>query len=156
MELMELWQTYSGELTGYLHKHTNNPDTAEDIASEVFLKAVRCQGLLAGMAPPQCRSWLYTTAKREMIDLFRRKQLEARVVPEPDRFEDDLTVVPVSEFISRLPEDLQELVAMRYFADMDSTAISKELGIPAATVRTRLRKACMLLRKYWQKDEEER
>lgn len=152
MDLIELWACYSGELLGYLYKKTSSGDAAEDIMSETFLKAVRYQSLLVEMAPKQCRLWLYTTAKNELIDLARKKKYETRIIPTPSLTEDDLSVVMVVELIAKLPDDLQDLVAMRYLADMDSASISKELGIPAATVRTRLRKACALLRKYWNKD----
>lgn len=152
MDIVELWKRYSGELFGYLRKQVNSDDAAEDIVSEVYLKAVRYQSTLVEMSPKQCRSWLYTSAKNKLIDLARNKKMETRIKPVPDGIEDDLSVVSVSELISRLPDDLQDLVAMRYFADMDSTTIGKILGMPPATVRTRLRKACALLRNYWNKD----
>jgi RNA polymerase sigma-70 factor (ECF subfamily) len=152
MDVVEMWKRYYGELTGYIRKDTSSLEAAEDIASQVFLQAVKHQSLLATMSPKQCRAWLYTSTKRMLIDLARRKRLESRIIPEPDGVEDDLSAAVVSEVIGMLPEDLQDLVAMRYFADMDSVTIGKELGITPATVRTRLRKACALLRKYWNKE----
>ena len=152
MDIIELWDNYSGELTGYLKRTTQNTGDAEDIASEVFLRVLKNQSLLATMSSKQCRLWIYTTAKRIRIDIARKRKLESRVILAPDLYEDDLSVAAVSQVIGMLPEDLQELVAMRYFADMDSVKISKVLGIPPATVRTRLRKACGLLRKYWNKN----
>lgn len=149
MDIIELWKRYSRELLCYLRKNTINMDTAEDILSEVFLNAVKYQGTLAAMSPKQCRSWLYVSARHKLIDLARIKKMETRIIPAPDLVEDDLTAASVSEFMSMLPDDLQDLVAMRYFAGMDSTAIGKILSVPPATVRTRLRKACRLLRKYW-------
>lgn len=149
MDIIELWEMYSDELTRYLQKSTHNTEEAEDIASEVFLKVVKNKILLQDMLPKQCRVWIYTTAKHVLIDNVRKKKLESKVLPPPETTEDDLSKTVVSEFIGMLPDDLQDLVAMRYFADMDSTTIGKELGIAPATVRTRLRKACALLRKYW-------
>lgn len=73
-------------------------------------------------------------------------------MPTSNLIEDDLSAVAVSDLISKIPDELQDLVAMRYFADMDSITIGKILGIPPTTVRTRLRKACGLLRKYWNKE----
>ncbi len=152
MDIIELWKRYSGELLGYLRKHSCSTYAAEDILSEVFLKAVSYQNIIATMSPIQCRLWLYKSAKNKLIDLARRKNMEIRLIPAPSLTEDDLSVVSVSEFISRLPTDLQDLVTMRYFAGMDSTAIGKVLNIPPATVRTKLRKARGLLRKYWNKN----
>jgi len=156
MDIIELWEKYYAELTGYLRKSTRNAETAEDIASQVYLQALKNKQLLDTMSPNQCRSWIYTSAKRMVIDMARRKERESRmmsvITPVTDAAEDDLTAVAVSEVIGMLPEDMQDLVAMRYFTGMDSAAIGKALGIPPATVRTRLRKACMLLRQYWNKE----
>jgi len=151
MDITELWTQYSSELLGYLKKHTGNIDAAEDILSEVYLSAVRHHTTLANMAPKQCRNWLFTCAKHRFIDTVRKKKIETmyQVIPEP--FEDDLTRVMVSEAMSQLPGDLQDLVGMRYFAGLDSVTIGNILGIPPAIVRTKLRKARALLRKYLEK-----
>jgi RNA polymerase sigma-70 factor, ECF subfamily len=149
MDIIQLWEQYSGELIGYLQKATHGTGDAEDIASEVFLRVVKNKALLERMSSKQCRLWIYTTAKHIVIDIARKRKLESRIIPPPDLTQDDLSVATVSQVIGMLPVDLQDLVAMRYFADMDSTAIGNALEIPPATVRTRLRKACALLRKYW-------
>jgi len=45
-----------------------------------------------------------------------------------------------------LDDDLRAIVALRYYAGMDATMVGAALGIPPATVRTRLRRALALLR----------
>lgn len=149
MDISELWEEYGGELTGYLRKRALNVGDAEDITSEVFLRALKSQILLAGMSNNQCRLWLYTTAKRIVIDLARRKRLASRVQPIPEQVEDDLSGAVVSQVIGILPNELQDIFVMRYFSDLDSTQIGKQLGLSPATVRTHLRKARNLLRNYW-------
>jgi RNA polymerase sigma-70 factor (ECF subfamily) len=48
--------------------------------------------------------------------------------------------------IARLDTEHQHLIALRYYAELDATEIGTLLGVPAATVRTRLRRALTLLR----------
>ena len=48
--------------------------------------------------------------------------------------------------LSRLDEGFRLVVALRYYAGMDATEIGEALGVPAATIRTRLRRALLLLR----------
>jgi DNA-directed RNA polymerase specialized sigma24 family protein len=48
--------------------------------------------------------------------------------------------------VSVLPDELRQIVALRFYAGMDSTQIGAVLDVPAATVRTRLRRALELLR----------
>jgi len=48
--------------------------------------------------------------------------------------------------INRLDADLRVVLVLRYYAAMDATEIGAALGIPPATVRTRLRRALLMLR----------
>ncbi|HEU5349305.1 MAG TPA: sigma factor-like helix-turn-helix DNA-binding protein, partial [Ktedonobacterales bacterium] len=49
--------------------------------------------------------------------------------------------------ITTLSDDLRRVIALRFYAGLDSTQIGAVLDMPAATVRTRLRRALELLRR---------
>jgi RNA polymerase sigma-70 factor (ECF subfamily) len=57
--------------------------------------------------------------------------------------------------VARLPDDLRQVVMLRYFAEMDSTEISSVLQMPASTVRRRLQRAIERLRSALGDDEDE-
>lgn len=48
--------------------------------------------------------------------------------------------------LNQLGYDMRVVVVLRYYASMDASEVGEVLGIPAATVRTRLRRALMALR----------
>ncbi len=48
--------------------------------------------------------------------------------------------------LNQLGYDMRVVVVLRYYASMDASEVGEVLGIPAATVRTRLRRALMILR----------
>jgi RNA polymerase sigma-70 factor (ECF subfamily) len=48
--------------------------------------------------------------------------------------------------INQLEDDLRLVVVLRYYAGMDATEIGATLGVPPATIRTRLRRTLHLLR----------
>lgn len=48
--------------------------------------------------------------------------------------------------LNQLGYDMRVVVVLRYYASMDASEVGEALGIPAATVRTRLRRALMALR----------
>ena len=48
--------------------------------------------------------------------------------------------------VAALPEDLRVVVALRFYVGLDSPEIGAALDLPAATVRTRLRRALLVLR----------
>jgi DNA-directed RNA polymerase specialized sigma24 family protein len=53
---------------------------------------------------------------------------------------------PGTRALNGLERDLRVIVALRYYTGLDSAEIGSLLGIPPATVRTRLRRALSLLR----------
>lgn len=52
-----------------------------------------------------------------------------------------------------LSPNLRQAVRMRHFEGMSSVEIGRALDVPAATVRTRLRAAAILLKKQWKDGE---
>jgi RNA polymerase sigma-70 factor, ECF subfamily len=73
--------------------------------------------------------------------------IDSRDVLEPAAFD-------LRSAIARLPRDLRQVLALRFFVGMDSTEISATLDILAGTVRTRLQRAMTLLRQSLGDDEE--
>ena len=94
----------------------------------------------------QQKSWLYTAARRIVIDRKRRIDRAPPAEEEPV-WTDDLTRLEVAQLLGQLEEDKARIVQLRFFAGMNSTEIGRLMGMPPATVRTRLRSAVNKLRK---------
>lgn len=60
--------------------------------------------------------------------------------------EDDYEQFPLREAVQRLPEDLQTVIVLRYFAGYTQAETAESLQIPQGTVATRQRRALQLLR----------
>ena len=54
--------------------------------------------------------------------------------------------LPLKEAIRRLPQDLQDIVILRYFSGYTLTQTAQLLDIPQGTAATRQRRALQLLR----------
>ena len=59
---------------------------------------------------------------------------------------DNYDRLPLKEAVQRLPEDLRNVVILRFFADYTQAETAASLKIPQGTVATRQRKALQLLR----------
>jgi RNA polymerase sigma-70 factor, ECF subfamily len=57
--------------------------------------------------------------------------------------------------VTHLPDDLRQIVALRFYAGMDATEIGLALDMPPATVRTRLRRALQRLRDRLSVDDDD-
>lgn len=145
MDIATLYPKYFDDLTRYARYLTRNASSAEDIAQETFLRALKNIHLLSDMKESQIRSWLYTTARNVVIDQARRAK-RAPALAEAGYYTDDLSAVLVENLMQALSSEDQHLVNLRYFVGMNSTEIGELLSLPAATVRTRLRAASKRLR----------
>jgi RNA polymerase sigma-70 factor (ECF subfamily) len=77
--LAALYAERRGELLAFLVGMTRDPEAAEDLLQEAFVRLVR--EARAGRMPEQPRAWLYRVAANAAIDRGRRGQALARFLP---------------------------------------------------------------------------
>jgi RNA polymerase sigma factor (sigma-70 family) len=81
-----------------------------------------------------CKKELRHKKKEELLEVF------------PEQSREDYDSLPLKEAISKLPEELQLIINLRYFNDYTLVETSNILKLPQGTVATRQRKALSLLR----------
>jgi RNA polymerase sigma-70 factor (ECF subfamily) len=134
---------------------------AEDAAQEAILRAWRAwpalrersaaRAWLISITVNVCRDWLRGRfgASRRLTESLSVIGPEPRPIAQLDAdpgASDYAAALDLRHAISSLDDELRTIVALRYYADMDSTTIGAALGMPAATVRTKLRRALSQLR----------
>jgi RNA polymerase sigma factor (sigma-70 family) len=78
-ELAQAYERHSPEIRAYLRTMTRDPEAAEDLAQEAFLRLHL--EVTAGRAPDNVRAWLYRVAANEAVSRGRRAQVAARHAP---------------------------------------------------------------------------
>lgn len=130
---------------------------AEDATQEALLRAWQhwpslrepgaVRAWLLRIAVNVCHNWQaghFGTIRRLNEPLDRALRDAA-----PDEYggeSHDADALDVRLAVATLPEDLRHVIGLRFYAGMTSTEIGAVLEMPAATVRTRLRRALELLR----------
>jgi RNA polymerase sigma-70 factor (ECF subfamily) len=120
---------------------------AQDITQETFLRFCK-QGLNLGSDKEL--PYLYTIAKNLCIDHFRRRTVESleeiteEVIDDPT--EDLISNLTLRMTISKLPEDEQELIFLRYVNEISVTAICKITGLSRFAVYRKLSKSLKWLK----------
>lgn len=140
----KLYSVYFSQIVSIILPMTGNKPEAEDVTQEAFIKALANLGVLSELSENQCKSWLIKTAKNLWIDRVRRKKFS-----EPssgEAFNDDLSVLAVSELLDNLPKEERDLFCLRYFCGYNSRELGKMYGIPEGTVRYKLSTARQKLR----------
>ena len=145
------------------HLFTGDPDDAKDIVQDALLKAFRSMGKLG--KEQSLRAWMLRIVINEAKNASRadrrRKARELTTLrsEENRRSSTPEAIVLRSEqhahllqALRRLPEDDQTIVLMRYVLELSQSEMATALGRPAGTVKSRLSRALLRLRKELEPD----
>lgn len=153
MQLEEGMAGIETALCAYMIRFSGDRHLAEDAVQHAYLQGLLNRNLLEGMPVKAFKAWIYATARNYILDQHRRKSRWVLSDPDVTRAdESDLEAevirqVMVEKAVASLDSGQQAVVRMRYYQDMNATQIGEVLGIPASTVRSRLRKAMGQMRK---------
>lgn len=150
----EIYERDYPELLRYCVHACGNAAEGEDLAQEVFLKALQNADLFQDLGASQKRAWLYRALKNLIYDRYRRTQMENAYLEVLE--EDAVYVEPGIEktenslLLSRLSEEDRALFHLRYFEDYNASELAKMFGLPTGTIRSRLSRARKLLKEMLQ------
>ena len=138
-------------LLRYLHAVAGTE--AEDIAAQSWLDVVATAGRFEG-DEPAFRRWVFTIARRRVVDSQRRWWRRPRSVPfdgfdelpgSGDLADDVVDRQRAVEHVRRLPPELAEIVFLRVVAGFSAEEVGEITGRPAATVRVLQHRALLRL-----------
>ena len=128
----------------YAYRLTGEANAAEDVAQEVFVRALKgCQQL---RDPQAARGWLYVIARNEFSRWLSKFASTAPLVEaECERGEAACADLERGDWVQRslmrLPPDFRVVVTMFYFEQLSYSEIARELDVPIGTVMSRLNRA---------------
>lgn len=153
------------EQVGWVHELARrlvvDPGLREDVAQEALLVALERRP--AVLSP---RAWLSRLVRNIAWEMNRsegRRRALARSAGEPRRLESPDQLAELAELqarlalsVTRLAEPYRSTVLQRYFRGRSAEEIARREGVPAATVRTRLKRALDQLREEFREEQRER
>lgn len=77
---------------------------------------------------------------------LRRRRREAAWEQLPETAQEQFDALPLKQAVARLPQQLREVVILRYFTGLTLAETARALEIPPGTVSTRQRRALQLLK----------
>ena len=148
-EITRLMDDYGDMLVGLCAGLLADPDLAQDIAQETFLRAYRSLRRFDGRSE---KAWLTRIAVNLCRDQWKSRwfrHVDRRVtpdmLPEPSEAADE-SAEGVLKAVQALPGPLREVIVLRYFEDMKVEEVTKALGISPTTLYKRLEMARQALR----------
>lgn len=137
----------------YCYFKVNNKEIAEDLTQETFLKYFSQTSYINRGKP---LAYLYTIAKNLCVDFYRNnnknQDLDEEVPGNGDIsvFE---TNFAIRQAVSTLPNDLQELLLLRFANELGIGEIANIMGISRFSVYRRLNKAFGMLKTILGKED---
>ena len=149
--IQDLYERHFEELRRYCLQLSRSGDVAFDLVQETFLKALEREELLLSLSPEQQRAWLYKAARNLFLDGVRRSALLQRkqnlLLDEGEQMESGFSRTETELLLLRLPAEDRTLFRLRYLEGYSAVELAEMFDMPPATVRTRLLRARLSLKK---------
>ncbi|MER6186077.1 sigma-70 family RNA polymerase sigma factor [Streptomyces sp. NPDC001652] len=142
------YHEYGGELLGFAHNQLGDPQLAEEVVQEVFLRAWRASDSFDSKRS-SLRTWLYSIARNAIVDARRRREVrppmahaeqaeQVTAAGEVDPYDQLLARIELREALGRLSPEHREVIIQVYFLGRTCADVADELGLAASSARSRL------------------
>ena len=150
----QLYDRFLPEIVRYLTYRVGNPDTAEDLAQQVFLKAWQAIPRYEDRGVP-FKAWLYRMAHNQMVDHHRTRRpttdLEGIDIAEEPEAEQRVLVQEVQTHLraalERLSEDHRQVLVLRFLLEKSAREVGEIMERKEVTVRGLQMRALQALRR---------
>jgi RNA polymerase sigma-70 factor (ECF subfamily) len=142
----------------YCSFKVKNAQLAEDLTQETFLRFFSRNDYINHGKP---LAYLYTIAKNLCIDSYR-KTAELQIPEDAEYIEDtnataDIesleTSIAVKEAVKTLPEDLQEIIVLRFANDLSMAEIADFTGLSRFAARRKINNALDRLKQLLREED---
>jgi RNA polymerase sigma-70 factor (ECF subfamily) len=145
-------EEFETPLQRYALRLSGDEEQAKDLVQETFIKMMSNLHKLKVLNQYQRKAWMYRVLKNHYIDQVRAQNREQALLQRlsdiTQEHSDPVISISLNTAFDRIPEQYRDVLNKRYVMGMNSEEIGKELGIPSATVRSRILQATKWLRTH--------
>ena len=151
-DIEAIYLQYYNKVMGYIHSRIRNRADAEDICSDVFEKVQRKLPEFDS-AKASVSTWIFTITRNTVIDHYRRskpvEELDENLSDNAELDESLLnneTLSELAEALRALPEELRDIIVLRYYDGKPLTEVAEIMGLSYGAVKLRHQNALQILR----------
>ena len=144
--LRDVYERFGGAVYTVALSILGDPGRAADVVQSTFVNAWQAAGRFN--PDQELAPWLYTIARRQAIDAYRRERRAFAVdAAELDAAEAAVSLETTWEAwqvrvaLDQLPEDERQVVRLSWFDGLAHSEIADKLGVPVGTVKSRSHRA---------------
>ena len=154
--LADLYEQYFDRVVRYFFARIGNRDTSEDLAAEVFVRAVESFDSFQDRGTP-VGAWLFRIAHNLVIDYYRRSgrrqavpiddaiQIPGHSDP-PTEVEHSMAIDTVNKAMAQLNEAQRQVIALRFMGELSAMEAGSIMGRTPGAIRELQRTALKALR----------
>ena len=157
----ELVTRYESKVYSLAMKMLRNPEDAEDVLQETFLRAYR--GLKSFKGNSTFSTWIYRITANSALMRLRKKQLPQVSIEDSDERETPIAIADwapgpaeqllnqemqrvMDEAIESLPHEFRQVFILRDVEEMSNSDVAEILDLSVAAVKSRLHRARLKVR----------
>ena len=148
---------YYGKVFGYIRSRLNDTPTAEDLASDVFVKVYEKLDTF-DEARASLSTWIYTITRNTVTDYFRTRRTFSEI---PEALADDGSVAEeieneemletLAQALGALETRLRDILILHYYSGETLKEIAAKMGLSYAYVKVLQNKALEKLKSFFEK-----
>ncbi|MCB2178694.1 sigma-70 family RNA polymerase sigma factor [bacterium] len=143
----DLYERYLEPIYRYIYYRVPTPEEAEDLTETIFLRAWETLMTKKNVKIDNFRAWIYRIAHNLTIDYHRKRkpiQFESGEIDFPDNtattdpeleVEQKLSSQSLHQAISKLEENFQNVIILRFFNKLSHAETAEIMGIQEGNVR---------------------
>ncbi len=158
--ISDLYTKYEQKMYATAFGVLHNVHSAEDAVHEAFLKIIKNIHKLTFENEKKTAALVSIIVKNIALDMLKKDKRSEIVEDFDESIEDESAYAEYKkveetaayDVINKLPDELRQTIIMRYVLDIDANTVADTMGISAATVYARIRKARKIMRAVLEED----
>jgi RNA polymerase sigma-70 factor, ECF subfamily len=154
--ISELYEQYRVIVFRYLYYRTSDPQVAEDLTSEVFIRMIR--SLVDYRSTTSTfQAWLIQIAHNLVVDHYRKKSNQPHHILEENlvtgealsggSYERNLNAITLRQALAQIHEDQRDVIVLRFVAGMPISEVAQALRKSENAIKALQRRGLDALRK---------
>jgi RNA polymerase sigma-70 factor (ECF subfamily) len=158
--IRQVYRLYADSIYRYAFYQSGDPELAEDVAGEVFVRMMESIGTYAYRGRP-ISAWLYRTARNLIIDHQRRRNrlkpldeaIESSLISDNpiDLAELQLTANEMYATLNGLTDEQRQVIVLKFLENLDNRRIAEIIGKSEGSVKSLQHRALRSLRRLLEK-----
>ena len=152
--LTALYEHFKQDVFRFIYYRTSDLEAAADLTGDVFERMIKALPTYQPERP--FAAWLFQIARNRLIDYWRQQKVRQTIplnetMPNPDASPEQIvgqqmTVEQLTQALSHLTDDQQEVVILRYGAGMRIRTVATTMEKSEGSVRMLQQRALQALR----------